>query len=103
MKRMCLILMLALLSAIPFSLRSQDKPDGAYLFKARCGTCHSKNGEGLASAQIPAINKTPLSAEELTYLILKGKVGKRVHYEPMVNIDDAGAKAVAAHIKNLNK
>jgi mono/diheme cytochrome c family protein len=101
MKIMCLILMMALLAAIPFSLWSQDKQDGAYLFKARCGTCHEQKGEGLASAQIPPINKTPLSADQLASLILKGKVGKRVHYVPIVNIDEAGAKAIAEYVKNL--
>jgi mono/diheme cytochrome c family protein len=101
MKIFCLILMIVLLVAIPFSLWSQSKSDGAYLFKARCGTCHGQKGEGLASAQIPPINKTPLSVEKLASLILEGKVGKRVHYEPIVNIDKDGAKAVAEYVKSL--
>jgi len=101
MKKMCLILITTLLVAIPFSLWSQNKPDGPYLFKARCGTCHGQNGEGLASAQIPAINKTPISAEKIAALILEGKAGKRVHYSPIVNIDEAGSKAVAEYIKSL--
>jgi mono/diheme cytochrome c family protein len=101
MKKMCLILIVALLAAIPFSLWSQSKPDGAYLFKARCGTCHGQKGEGLASAQIPPIYKTPVSAEKIASLILEGKAGKKVHYSPIVNIDEAGSKAVAEYVKSL--
>lgn len=101
MKTICLILTAAALAVLPFSLWSQDAPSGAELFKARCGTCHGEKGEGLESAQIPAINKTPLSVEKLSSLITEGKVGKRVHYEPIVNIDAAGAKAAAAYIKTL--
>jgi mono/diheme cytochrome c family protein len=101
MKKICLILIMTLFVAIPFSLWSQNKPDGAYLFKARCGTCHGEKGEGLASAQIPPINKTSMSAEKLADLILEGKVGKRVHYSPIVNIDKDGAKAIAEYVKSL--
>ena len=101
MKKSCLILIMTLIATMPLLLGSQDEPDGAELFKARCGTCHEKNGEGLASAKIPAINKTPLTVEKLESLITTGLIGKRVHYEPIVNIDAAGAKAVAKYIKGL--
>jgi mono/diheme cytochrome c family protein len=104
MKKIGLILILALLIAIPFSLWSQEsskgEPDGAELFKARCGTCHEKKGEGLASAKIPPINNTSLSAERIASIILEGKGGFRVHNTPIVNIDEAGAKAIADYIKN---
>ena len=40
MKNACVITIAALLIAMPLILWSQDAPDGAELFKARCGTCH---------------------------------------------------------------
>ena len=103
MKKIGLILIITLLAAIPFSLWSQesskDEPDGAELFKARCGTCHEKKGEGLASAKIPPINNTSLSPERIATIIIEGKGGYRVHNTPIVNIDEAGARAIAEYIK----
>ena len=101
MKNACVLTIVALLMAMPLILCSQDVPDGAELFKARCGTCHEKNGEGLASAEIPPINNTPLSAERIATIIIEGKGGYRVHNTPIVNIDKAGAKAIAEYVKNL--
>lgn len=101
MKKVFLILIITMLTAIPFSLWSQGEPDGAELFKARCGTCHEKNGEGLASAKIPPINNTSLSAKRIATIILEGKGGYRVHNTLIVNIDEAGAKAIAEYVKNL--
>jgi mono/diheme cytochrome c family protein len=101
MKKYCLILLVALIAASPLTLRSEDAPDGAYLFKARCGTCHGEKGEGLESAKIPAINGTPITVDKLVMLITEGKSGKRVHYSPIVNIDEAGAKAIAEYIKKM--
>lgn len=101
MKKSCLILIMTLLAAIPFTLWSQDAPDGAELFKARCGTCHEKNGEGLASAKIPPINNTSKSVQQLANLITEGRGGYRVHNTPIVNIDEAGALAIAEYVKTL--
>jgi cytochrome c553 len=104
MKNICVIMIAVLLAAaIPLYLCAQGKPDGAQLFKARCGTCHEKNGEGLASAKIPPINKTTLSVEKLTAFITDGGGGKRVHYTPIVNVSVDEAKAIAEHVKKLNK
>jgi mono/diheme cytochrome c family protein len=101
MKNICVIMIAALLVAIPLFLCAQNKPDGAQLFKARCGTCHEKNGEGLESAKIPPINKTTMTVEKLTTFITEGGSGKRVHYAPIVNISVDEAKAIAAYVKKL--
>jgi cytochrome c553 len=103
MKNICVIVMAVLLAAIPLYLCAQGKLDGAQLFRARCGTCHEKHGEGLASAKIPPINKTTMTVEKLTIFITEGNSGKRVHYTPIVNISADEAKAIAEHVKNLNK
>ncbi|HSW38954.1 MAG TPA: cytochrome c [Acidobacteriota bacterium] len=102
MKRLCPLFIAALLAFIPFSLLSSSKKtDGAELFRARCGTCHGEKGEGLASAEIPPINKSPMTVEQLVALITQGKSGTRVHYSPIVNIDEAGAGAIAEYMKKM--
>jgi cytochrome c553 len=105
MKQSCLLLVIAwfaVISAVsPFSLWSKDVADGAELFKARCGTCHGEKGEGLDSADVPPINRTPMTVERLAELITKGKSGTRVHYSPIVNVDDTEARAIAEYMKNL--
>jgi cytochrome c553 len=101
MKNICVIMIAGLFVAIPLFLCAQDKPDGAQLFRARCGTCHGKNGEGMASAKIPPINKTAMTAEKLATFITDGAAVKRVHYTPIVNLSAEEAKAIAAHVKSL--
>jgi mono/diheme cytochrome c family protein len=104
MKNICVIMIAVLLVTIPLFLCAQVKPDGAQLFKARCGTCHEKNGEGLPSAKIPPINKMTMTVEELTTFITEGGGGKKVvHYAPIVNISADEATAVATYVKSLNK
>ena len=101
MKNASLFMIILLFSALPVSLLSQDAPDGAEIFKARCGTCHGSNGEGFAPAKIPAIDETPLTIEILVKFITEGRSGTVVHYTPIVNIDEAGAGAVAEYVKRL--
>jgi mono/diheme cytochrome c family protein len=103
MKNVCVIVIAVLLVSIPLFLHAQGKPDGAQLFKARCGTCHEKNGEGLASAKIPPINKTAMTVEKLTAFITEGGGGKKVHYTPIVNISVDEARAIAEYVKKLAK
>ena len=103
MKNICVIMIAILLVSIPLYLCAQGKADGAELFKARCGTCHEKKGEGFAPEKIPPINNTTLSVEQLVTLITEGKSGKRVHYSPIVNISADEAKALAEYVKKLNK
>jgi cytochrome c553 len=103
MKNICVVLIAVLLAAIPLFLCAKDVPDGAQLFKARCGTCHEKNGEGMASAKIPPINKTAMTVEKLTAFILEGRGGKIVHYTPIVNLSADEANAIAQYVKSLNK
>jgi cytochrome c553 len=101
MKNICVIMVAILLVAIPLFLCAQDKTDGTQLFRARCGTCHEKNGEGLASAKIPPINKTAMTVEKLATFITEGGGGKRVHYTPIVNISVDEATAISKYVKSL--
>ena len=101
MKKICVLMMAVLFAAIPLFLSAKDAPDGAQLFRARCGTCHGKNGEGMVSAKIPPINKITMTAEKLAAFITSGRNGTIVHYTPIVNINADEANAVAAYVKGL--
>jgi cytochrome c553 len=101
MKKFCVLMIAVVITAIPLFLSAKDAPNGAELFRARCGTCHGKNGEGMVSAKIPPINKITMTAERLAAFITKGRSGTIVHYTPIVNLDADEANAVAAYVKNL--
>ena len=101
MKTTCVCVIAALLLSAPILLWSQNNTVGPEIFKARCGTCHGKDGQGLASAKIPPIKGTSLTVEKLTKFITEGGGGKIVHYSPIVNISVDEAKAVAEYVKSL--
>lgn len=101
MKKFCVLMIAILFAAIPLFLSAKDAPDGAQLFRARCGTCHGKNGEGMISAKVPPINKTAMTAEKLAVFITSGRNGTIVHYTPIVNLGADDANAVAAYVKSL--
>lgn len=101
MKSVCMIVIAALLVAIPLSLWSQDAPDGVQIFKTRCAACHGDKGEGLLGGKIPTVKGTALSLDKIVALLAKGEGGKTVHATPIVNLDDAQVKAVAEHVKRL--
>jgi mono/diheme cytochrome c family protein len=102
MKNICRILIAALFLAIPFSLWSQNAPDGARLFKQRCASCHGEKGEGSPAIKMPAVNGISMTVEKLATYITKGESGRNIHLTPIVNINDAEAKAIAEHVKSLN-
>jgi mono/diheme cytochrome c family protein len=101
MKSFCVIMIMTLLLAIPFSLWSQDAPDGAQIFKTRCAACHGEKGEGALAGKIPAGKGTSLTVEKLVAFLTKGEGGKTVHTTPIVNINNDEAKAIAKYVKNL--
>jgi mono/diheme cytochrome c family protein len=101
MKNICVILIAALLVAIPLSLWSQSAPDGAEIFKTRCAACHGAKGEGALDGKIPALKGTPLTVEKIAIFLTKGEGGKAVHNTPIVNISNDEAKAIAKVVKSL--
>jgi mono/diheme cytochrome c family protein len=90
-----------LLIAIPFSLWSQDVPNGAEIFKTRCAACHGDNGQGFPGLKIPAVKGTTMNVEKLVAFITKGESGRTVHETPIANINAGEAKAIAEHVKSL--
>jgi mono/diheme cytochrome c family protein len=101
MKNICLIIMAALLMAVPLPMWAQSTPNGADIYKARCGSCHGAKGEGVPGARLPGVKGTPMTVEKLVEWITTGTGGKTVHTTPIVNIDKEQALAVAGYVKSL--
>jgi mono/diheme cytochrome c family protein len=101
MKNICAILIASLLLAIPYSLWSQNAPDGAKLFQQRCASCHGDKGEGSPAIKMPAVKGISMTIEKLATYISQGESGRNIHQTPIVNINDAEAKAIAEHVKSL--
>jgi mono/diheme cytochrome c family protein len=101
MKKICMIMIAALLAAIPLSLWSQNAPDGSPIYKTRCAACHGDKGEGALEGKIPAVKGTPLTVEKIVVLLTQGEGGKTVHASPIVNINNDEVKAIAKYVKSL--
>ena len=101
MKNVCAIAIVALLIVMPLCRWAQAAPNGADIFKARCGSCHGEKGQGFPDLKIPAVKGTTMNVEKLAAFITKGESGRTVHETPIANINENEAKAVAEHVKSL--
>jgi mono/diheme cytochrome c family protein len=101
MKKICMIIVVALLLIAPLSLVSQNKADGAQLFKSKCAACHGDKGEGKPDMNMPAVKGTALTLEELVTYLTKGQEGKTIHANPVGDLKADEAKAVAEFVKGL--
>ena len=101
MKSICLFLSVALLAAAPIFLWAAE--DGAALFESKCSMCHGAKGEGNTEAQMPAVNNTKMTVEQIITYLTKGDKEKTIHAEPISDLNEEQAKAVAEHVKSLNK
>ena len=101
MKNTCVIMIAALLIAVPLSLWSQDPPDGADIYKTRCAACHGDQGEGTLAGKIPAVKGTSIPVEKIVVLLTKGEGGKTVHATPLASINNDEANSIAKYVRNL--
>ena len=101
MKFICLLTAVALLAAIPVLLWAAE--DGAALYESKCAMCHGAKGEGNSAAQMPAVDSTTMTVEQLITYITKGDKTKTIHADPIADINQEQAKALAEHIKSLKK
>jgi mono/diheme cytochrome c family protein len=101
MKNVCVMMMASLILLVPVFLSAQSEPNGADIYKARCGSCHGDQGQGVPGAKLPAVKGTKMTIEQLVTWITTGTGGKMVHTTPIVNIDKEQALAVAKHVKTL--
>lgn len=99
MKGFCILVAFALVAAVPLWLWSAE--DGAALYDSKCSMCHGSKGEANKDANIPALKETSMTVEKLVEYLLKGDKSKIIHAEPMGDLNQEQAKAVAEHVKKL--
>ena len=100
MKKIIIPVAVALLAAAPM-IMLWAQADGAALFSEKCSMCHGAKGEGNKDAGMPAVKGTSMTAEKLTEFLFKGDSTKTVHANPMGQLNEEQAKAVAGFVKNL--
>jgi len=101
MKNICLFITIALLVAAPILLTAAE--NGAALYESKCGMCHGAKGEGNSAAQMPAVNNTKMTVEQLVAYLTKGDKTKTIHADPISDLNADQAKAIAEFVKNLKK
>ncbi len=99
MKGICVLLAIALLAATPILLWAAE--DGAALYESKCSMCHGAKGEGNKDANMPAVKGTSMTVEQLVTYLTKGDKTKTIHADPISDLNEAQAKAIAEHIKNM--
>ncbi|MDM7998122.1 MAG: cytochrome c [Acidobacteriota bacterium] len=101
MKNFCLFIAIALLVAAPILLWAAE--DGAALYESKCGMCHGAKGEGNSAAQMPAVNNSKMTVEQLVTYLTKGDKTKTIHSDPISDLNADQAKAIAEFVKSLKK
>jgi cytochrome c553 len=99
MKGVCILIAVALLVAAPMLLWAAE--DGAALYEAKCSMCHGAKGEGNKDAQMPAVKGTSMTVEKLVTYLTKGDKEKTIHADPIGDLNEEQAKAIAEHIKQM--
>ena len=96
MKRSILtVLVLTLLSSLTWA------QDGAALYKSKCAMCHGAMGEGKVG---PSLQKTSMSAAQITDLLTKGAEGKKPpHGKAVAGLTADQASAIATYVGTLKK
>jgi mono/diheme cytochrome c family protein len=92
------IVLLAAFMAISSLTWAQD---GAALYKTKCAMCHGAAGEGKSG---PSLQKTTLTAAQITDLLTKGAEGKKApHAKGVAGLTAEQASAVATYVGTLKK
>jgi len=99
MKGVCILMAVALLVAAPILLWAAE--DGAALYESKCSMCHGAKGEGNKDAQMPAVKGTSLTVEQLVTYLTKGDKEKTIHADPIGDLNEEQAKAIAEHIQKM--
>jgi cytochrome c553 len=99
MKGICILSAVALLATAPVLLLSAE--DGAALYSSKCAMCHGAKGEGVPDASLPAVKGTTLTAEKMISYLLKGDKEKTIHADPISDLNEEQAKAIAEYIKKM--
>jgi len=99
MKKISILAAAILLVAVPMMLWAQA--DGGALFKEKCSMCHGADGGGNKDMGMPAVKGTKMTAEQVATFLLKGNPDNSVHANPMGQLNEEQAKAVAEFVKSL--
>ena len=99
MKGVCILMAVALLVAAPILLWAAE--DGAALYESKCSMCHGAKGEGNKDAQMPAVKGTSLTVEQMVTYLTKGDKEKTIHADPIGDLNEEQAKAIAEHIQKM--
>jgi cytochrome c553 len=101
MKGVCILIAIALLAATPILLWAAE--NGATLYDEKCSMCHGPKGEGNPEAKLPAVNGTSMTVEKMITYLTKGEQEKTIHAEPIADLNEDQAKAVAEFVITLKK
>lgn len=99
MKKFCILTAIAVCAATAAFVWSAD--NAAALYDSKCSMCHGDKGEGNPGGGIPALKGTVMTAETLVTFITKGDKAKTIHAEPVGDLNDDQAKALAEFIKKM--
>ena len=99
MKKICVLAAVVLLATTSTILLIAA--DGAALYGERCGMCHGAKGEGNKDAGMPQVNGTKMTVEKITDLLFKGDPDMNIHRNPIGQLNEEQAKAVAEFIKKM--
>jgi cytochrome c553 len=99
MKKLCILAVIVGCIATAAFLWAAE--DGAALYDSKCSMCHGEKGEGNPGAGLPALKGTSYTAEKLVTYITKGDKTKTIHAEPVGDLNETQAKALAEFIKKM--
>jgi len=99
MKGICIITAIALLAATPILMWAAE--DGAALYESKCSMCHGSKGEGNKDANMPAVKGTTMTVEKMVTYLTKGDKDKTIHADPISDLNEEQAKAIADYIINM--
>jgi len=94
------LIAVALLAATPILIWAAE--NGAALYEEKCSMCHGSKGE-VSSDAMTAAKDTPMTVEQLIAYLTKGNKDKTMHAQPVGDLNEAQAKAVAEFVKALKK
>jgi cytochrome c553 len=99
MRKFCILAVIAVCMTTAVLLWAAG--DGAALYDSKCSMCHGDKGEGNPGAGLPAVKGTSFTAEKLVTYLTKGDKTKTIHADPVGDLNEDQAKALAEFIKKM--
>jgi cytochrome c553 len=99
MKSLCILMTVTLLAAAPIFLWAAE--DGAALYDSKCSMCHGEKGEGNPPSLPKIAGTSSMTVEKMVTYLTKGESTKTVHKEPISDLNEDQAKAIAEYLRKL--